>query len=321
MIGEIADDFGTAQGARPGVTAAIELDHVVKRYDGTTAVNDLSLAVAPGNILGLLGPNGAGKTSTIRMMLGIMIPDAGVVRMFGVPLGRRSLREAGYLPEERGLYAKMTVRENLVFFGQLAGLDAAGARRSAEAWCERLSINSRLDDRVGELSKGMQQKIQFITSVIHDPAFIVLDEPFTGLDPINVHQLRSVLNDLRTKGKAIVFSSHRTDQIEQLCDSVCLMNRGRSVLQGTVREIKSGYRQNFVQIEYEGSGSFLDGNPLIDSYERHADFVEVRLKPGADPQALLRKALDVAQIRRFEIKEASIEQIFIDLMTKRAGDG
>jgi ABC-2 type transport system ATP-binding protein len=167
----------------------------------------------------------------------------------------------------------------------------------------------------------MQQKIQFIATVIHDPAFIVMDEPFTGLDPINVNQLKSVLTDLRAKGRAIVFSTHRTDQIEQLCDSICLMNHGRSVLQGSVREIRSGYGTHFVEIEYDGGGSFLDGNPLIDSYDRHADYVEVRLKAGADAQALLRSALACSRIRRFEIKEATIEQIFIDLMSRRDGDG
>ncbi len=317
----MGEESATEISAKPDVTPAIELDHVSKQYDGVKAVDEVSLAVAPGRIFGLLGPNGAGKTSTIRMMLGIMIPDSGVVRMFGAPLGRRSLGKAGYLPEERGLYAKMTVRENLVFFGQLYGLDAADARGKAEAWSERLGIDSRLDDRVEELSKGMQQKIQFIATVIHDPAFIVMDEPFTGLDPINVNQLKRVLTDLRAEGRAIVFSTHRTDQIEQLCDSLCLMNQGRSVLQGSVREIRSGYGQHFVQIEYEGSGSFLDGNPLVDSYQRHSDYVEVRLKAGADAQALLRTALACSRIRRFEIKEASIEQIFIDLMSRRDGDG
>ncbi|MFZ0887184.1 MAG: ATP-binding cassette domain-containing protein [Candidatus Binataceae bacterium] len=171
------------------MTPSIELRHVSKRYDGVTAVDDLSFEVAPGRIFGLLGPNGAGKTSALRMMLGIMLADSGTVRMFGEELGRRNLRRAGYLPEERGLYGKMTVRENLSFFAQLSGLDAGRAGRKAQAWCERLGIHDRLDSKVDELSKGMQQKIQFAAAVIHDPEFIVMDEPFTGLDPVNVNEL------------------------------------------------------------------------------------------------------------------------------------
>ncbi len=298
------------------MTPAIELDHVSKRYDGLIAVDDLSFGVVPGRVFGLLGPNGAGKTSAIRMMLGIIAPDSGAVRMFGAPLGRRSLRRAGYLPEERGLYAKMTVRDNLVFFGRLSGLDAAQARQKSQAWGARLGLDDRLDDKVEELSKGLQQKIQFIAAVIHDPEFIVMDEPFTGLDPVNVSQLRNVLTEFRRQGRAMLLSTHRMDQVEQLCDSICLINRGRSVLQGSLREIKSRHAARCVEMEYDGDGNFLDGSPFVDSWKRNAGCVEVQLRPGADAQALLRMATAQTRIRRFEIKEASIEQIFVDLVSK-----
>ncbi|HKN09469.1 MAG TPA: ATP-binding cassette domain-containing protein [Pseudomonadota bacterium] len=299
------------------MTASIELRHVSKRYDGVTAVDDLSFEVAPGRIFGLLGPNGAGKTSTLRMMLGIMLADSGTVRMFGEELGRRNLRRAGYLPEERGLYGKMTVRENLSFFAQLSGLDGGQAGRKAQAWCERLGIHDRLDSKVDELSKGMQQKIQFAAAVIHDPEFIVMDEPFTGLDPVNVNELKNVLIEFRAQGRTIVFSTHRMDQVEQLCDSICLIDRGRCVVQGGVREIKSRYRANCVEIDCDGDGNFLESSPLVDSWKRHSGFIEVRLSAGADPQALLRIAAAGSTVRRFEIKEPSVEQIFIDLIGKR----
>lgn len=302
------------------VTPTIELDQVCKHYERVSAVEDLSLAISPGQVFGLLGPNGAGKTSTIRMMLGIIPPDSGAARMFGSRLTRRSLRRSGYLPEERGLYGKMTVRDNLVFFARLSGLDAATARHKSEAWSERLGLGDRLDQRLDQLSKGMQQKVQFIAAVAHDPELIVMDEPFTALDPVNVNQLRHVLMELRTQGRAIAFSSHRMDQVEQLCDSICLINRGRCVLQGSLREIKSAHGEHLVEIEYDGEGKFLDANPLVERCQRRGGHVEVRLRPGADPQELLRLAAADSRIRRFEIRQASIEQIFIDLIGGRDGN-
>lgn len=230
-----------AGGEVAGASAAVELDRVSKHFDGVAAVDQLSLAVAPGRIFGLLGPNGAGKTTTIRMMLGIIVPDSGKVRMFGAPLGRRTLNRAGYLPEERGLYGKMTVRENLVFFARLSGLEALSAARCVAQWTERLEVGDRLNHPVETLSKGLAQKVQFIAAVIHDPEFIVMDEPFIGLDPVNVNQLKRVLVELARHGRTVLFSTHRMDQVEQLCDSICLMNRGCAVVQGSLREIKSGY--------------------------------------------------------------------------------
>ncbi|MGC2032210.1 MAG: ATP-binding cassette domain-containing protein, partial [Steroidobacteraceae bacterium] len=178
----------------------------------------------------MLGPNGAGKTSTIRMMIGITSPDSGVVRVFGEPIRRRVLRRVGYLPEERGLYRRMTVGANLIFLGQLAGLSVATSKERIAAWTERLGIADWVDRRVDELSKGMQQKIQFIAALLHDPDLIVMDEPFAGLDPVNTMQLKDVLVGLRAAGKSILFSTHRMDQVEKLCDSICLINRGKAVL-------------------------------------------------------------------------------------------
>ncbi len=210
----------------------VELAGVTKAYESKVAVRDLSLSIDAGQMFGLLGPNGAGKTSSIRMMMGITLPDSGTISLFGKPFERASLERVGYLPEERGLYKKMKVLEQLVFFGELHGLAAAEARKRATEWAKRLDIEESLPKKTEELSKGMQQKIQFIASLLHDPGLIVMDEPFSGLDPVNAQLLEQTLLELKDEGKAIVFSTHRMDQVEKLCDSICLINKGEAVLSG-----------------------------------------------------------------------------------------
>ena len=299
------------------MTPTVELRGVRKSYGGYAAVDGLSFEIPPAHIFGLLGPNGAGKTSTIRMMIGIIAPDSGCVRIFGGPIRRRALSRVGYLPEERGLYRRMTVGDNLVFLGRLAGLSAAAARERIDAWTRRLEIADWIDRRVEELSKGMQQKIQFVAALLHDPGLIVMDEPFAGLDPVNTMQLKDVLVGLRAAGKSILFSTHRIDQVEKLCDSICLIDRGKSVLQGSLSGIKSGNGRRFVQIDYEGDGGCLAGHPLIDSLNDYGNHAEVRLKPGADPQELLRTAMRGLRVTRFQVMEPSLEQIFIDRIAGR----
>ena len=298
------------------MTPTVELIRVRKTYGGFTAVDDLSFEIPPAHIFGLLGPNGAGKTSTIRMMVGITAPDRGCVRIFGEPFRRRALRRVGYLPEERGLYRRMTVGDNLVFLGRLVGLSVATSRERIDAWARRLEIADWIDRRVEE-SKGMQQKIQFIAALLHDPDLIVMDEPFAGLDPLNTMQLKDVLVGLRTAGKSILFSTHRMDQVEKLCDSICLIDRGKSVLQGSLSEVKAGNGRRFVQIDYEGDGRCLAGNPLIDSLNDYGNHAEIRLKPGADSQELLRTAMRGLRVIRFQVMEPSLEQIFIDQIAGR----
>ena len=295
----------------------VELERIRKSYNGLVAVDDLSFSISAGQIFGLLGPNGAGKTSTIRMMIGITEPDAGAVRIFGAPITRDALRHVGYLPEERGLYRRMTVRANLEFLGQLTGLSTTISDQRMEAWAARLEISDWLERRVEELSKGMQQKIQFVAALIHDPELIVMDEPFAGLDPVNAIQLRDVLLSLKALGKSILFSTHRMDQIEKLCDSICLIDRGKAVLTGSLSEIKAGYGRRFVQIDYDGDGAFLADNPAIESLNDYGNHAELQLKPGADSQALLRDAMAALRVRRFQVMEPSLEQIFIDRVTRR----
>ena len=294
------------------MTPTVELIGVRKSYGGYPAVDGISFSIPPSHIFGLLGPNGAGKTSTIRMMIGITSPDSGVVRLFGEPLRRRALRRVGYLPEERGLYRRMTVGGNLVFLGQLAGLSVATAKERIDAWTTRLGIADWVDRRVEELSKGMQQKIQFIAAQLHDPDLIVMDEPFAGLDPVNTMQLKDILVGLRAQGRSILFSTHRMDQVEKLCDSICLINRGKAVLQGSLGEVKNGNGRRFVQIDYEGDGRCLAGNPLIDSLNDYGNHAELRLKPGADSQELLRNAMSQLRVIRFQVMDPSLEQIFIE---------
>ena len=299
------------------MTAAVELLDVRKSYGGYAAVDGISFAIPPAHIFGLLGPNGAGKTSTIRMMIGITSPDSGSVRLFGERLRRGALRRVGYLPEERGLYRRMTVGANLVFLGQLAGLSVATSKERIDAWTRRLGIADWVDRRVEELSKGMQQKIQFIAALLHDPDLLVMDEPFAGLDPVNTMQLKDVLMELRTAGKSLLFSTHRMDQVEKLCDSICLINRGKAVLQGSLSEVKASNGRRFVQIDYEGDGACLAGSPLVDSLNDYGNHAELRLKPGADSQELLRTAMRALRVIRFQVMDPSLEQIFIERIARR----
>jgi ABC-2 type transport system ATP-binding protein len=295
----------------------VELERVSKSYEEKAAVRDLSLKIEAGCMFGLLGPNGAGKTSTIRMIVGITLPDAGKVTLFNKPWATTSLQRVGYLPEERGLYKKMKIIDQLVFLGELRGLGAAEASRRAHTWCERMQIADAINKRTEELSKGMQQKIQFISTLLHDPELIIMDEPFSGLDPVNTLLLQDTLVELKKQGNAILFSTHRMDQVEKLCDSICLINRGEAVLAGGMREVKSRYERNHVIIQYEGQDGFLQ-HPAIAEYKSYSGLAEIRLKPHADAQDLLRTAASTSIITKFELVEPSLEEIFIETVGGRA---
>jgi ABC-2 type transport system ATP-binding protein len=296
--------------------ATVTLDRVSKSYDGVTAVDALSFSIGAGQMFGLLGPNGAGKTSTIRMMVGITLPDTGSISIFGEPLSRRVLSRIGYLPEERGLYRRMKVSDCLAFLGALHGISAQESLARCRKWAARLEIDSWLDRRIEELSKGMQQKIQFIATLINDPEFLIMDEPFTGLDPIATNELKEILIELKRQGRTILFSTHNMEQVERLCDSICLMNRGRALVEGDLREIKSRAGKRSIQIECDGGAPFLKESPIVASFHNFGTYVEVGLKDGNDPQELLRLALEHGRISRFELSEPSLEQIFIELVGK-----
>jgi ABC-2 type transport system ATP-binding protein len=295
--------------------AIVQLDRVRKVYETKVAVEGLSLSVEAGTMFGLLGPNGSGKTSSIRMMIGITVPDSGSVSLFGKPFVRSSLGRVGYLPEERGLYKKMKVLDQLVFLGRLHYLSAALAEKRARDWCENLQIADTLYKKTEDLSKGMQQKVQFIGALLHDPDLIIMDEPFSGLDPVNANMLMDKLLELRSRGKAVLFSTHRMDQVEKLCDNIALIHRGKLVLSGSMQEIKSRYPHNRIHITFEGDDSFLR-HPCVESVQRFPGQADVRLRYSArladDAQALLASALQHARITHFAVTEPTLEEIFIE---------
>ncbi len=292
--------------------ATLLLDRVTKRFDEFVAVDELSLAVYPGKIFGLLGPNGAGKTTTIRMIVNIIAPDSGHVELFGQLMNSGLQNRIGYLPEERGLYKKMKVGEQLRFLGELKGMSAASADRAIDYWLDRLGLAKWRESKTDELSKGMQQKIQFISTVMHEPDLLILDELFSGLDPVNSEMMKEVLLDLKAAGRTIIFSTHVMEQAEKLCDDICLINRARKILEGSVREVKKSFGRNAVALRAEGIDGALDDPKMVASVKPYSDHVEVLLVDGADSQDLLKRLLaQNARISRFEQIEPSLHDIFI----------
>jgi len=303
-----------------GLTAnnmdAITLENVTKSYDSVTAVNGVNLRVRQGAILGLLGPNGAGKTTTIRMIMNILVPDEGSIKVLDQPVNDRTRDLIGYLPEERGLYPRMKVLDIIVFLAALHGLTEEEAGRRATEWLDRLGLAEWSGKKLVDLSKGMQQKVQFITAVIHKPPLVILDEPFSGLDPVNAATVEEIMLEMRSKGSTIVLSTHRMEQVERMCDAICLIDKGRNVLDGELRAIKQSYGKNTLHIEFTGSENFLS-NPSIVNITRLGNGVEAKLKPGADPQEILKAAVQAnVSITRFELLEPSLNEIFIDRTTR-----
>jgi len=296
---------------------AVVLERVTKRFDTVTAVSGLSLRVRQGAVFGLLGPNGAGKTTTLRMIMRVLIPDEGSIQVLGQAASDRTQDLIGYLPEERGLYPRMKVREVLVFLAALKGLSEAESTRRVRQWLERLELADWSEKKIIDLSKGMQQKAQFIAAVIHQPPLLILDEPFTGLDPVNAGLIKDLMLELRDQGSTIILSTHRMEQVEMMCDTICLINKGQSVLDGDLRAIKQSYGKNTLRIEYSGDGSFLDQPTLVASVNHFGAVVEAKLRPGADPQEILKAALECGvRISRFELVEPPLNDIFIEKVSE-----
>jgi len=291
---------------------AVEIASVVKRYGDFTAVDEVSFNIPSGSIYGVLGPNGAGKTSTIRMMMQITLPDAGDIHVLGTPVSQLDTDNVGYLPEERGLYKKMKVAELLVFFAQIKGLAGDEARQRTGAWLERLALADCAEKTVEDLSKGMQQKVQFIATVIHEPDLLVLDEPFSGLDPVNTNLLMEIILEYHKRGHTIVFSTHMMDQVEKLCERICLINRGRMVLEGELAAIKRSYGKGGVSMRFSGDGSFLAGLPEVEHINDYGNEVFLRLRDDAEAGRVLDAARGRLEITRFEVAEPSIHDIFIE---------
>jgi ABC-2 type transport system ATP-binding protein len=298
--------------------SAIRLLGVRKAYAGHVAVEDLSLEIPRGVSFGLLGPNGAGKTTTLRMVMNVLAPDAGEIHILGAPAAQSARDRIGYMPEERGLYPRMQVEEQLLFFAQLKGVARAEAARRVTPWLERLGLAEWRHRKLNELSKGMQQKAQFIATVLHGPEILILDEPLSGLDPVGVNLMRDVFLELRREGATIVLSSHQMETVERMCDAIALINRGRKVLDGAVADVKHRHGKNTVVLAYEGDGAFLAGLPGVSKVSDFGRYVEVRLEEGADPQALLREASARLRVSRFEVVEPSLHDIFVERVTEAA---
>ena len=296
----------------------VELHNIRKVYDTKVAVEGLTLSIEPGTMFGLLGPNGSGKTSSIRMMIGMTMPDSGTVSLFGQPFTRAALSRVGYLPEERGLYKKMKVLDQLIFLGRLHGLSEETARARSLAWCERIEITEAIGKKTEELSKGMQQKIQFIAALLHDPELIIMDEPMSGLDPVNAALLQHTLIDLRKEGKAVLFSTHRMDQVEKMCDEIALISRGKLLLSGSMREVKAGYPRNRLLVGFRGDDSFTR-HPAVAEAKVEGGTAELLLREESAAQQILAEALARGTIiTRFEVLEPTLEEIFIETVGGQA---
>jgi len=293
---------------------AVEVNHIVKSYADKVVVNDLSFSVAQGEIFGLIGPNGAGKTTTIRMLMDIIKPDSGDVTILGEKLSEASKNKLGYLPEERGLYRKLTVIDSIIYLASLKGMDRHPAEEKADELLNQTGMLPHKRKKIEELSRGMGQIIQFIVTIIHDPQLVILDEPFAGLDPVNTELLKRMLADLRNQGKAMILSTHQMNEVEELCDRILMINHGRSVLYGKLAEIKSKYRSNSVLLEFEGK---LGDVPGVTEKRTHKGYVELVLDGNTTPQQLLERLVSTGiVINRFEVATPPLNEIFLKVVGK-----
>lgn len=293
---------------------ALEIENISKRFGDFYAVKNLSFNIPKASIYGLLGPNGAGKTTTIRMVMNIIIPDEGAIKILDGKMDEGMKQRVGYLPEDRGLYPKMKVGEILLFLADLKGLKRQEARKRIDFWLERFDLADWKQKKVEELSRGMQQKLQFIATVIHQPEIIILDEPFSGLDPINTKLLKDIMLEMRGKGGTIIFSTHRMEQIEMICNNICLINKAERVLEGNLNQIKKQYGKNTVVLDYEGDAGFIKNFPETDKIDDYGKFMEIKIKEQTNPQDLLNKLVGRIKINKFEVREPSLNAIFIDIV-------
>lgn len=293
---------------------SLKIEHVNKSFGQFQAITDLSMEVAAGAVFGFLGPNGAGKTTTMRMILDIFRPDSGQITWNDQPVGEVARRSWGYLPEERGLYPKMQVEEQLLFLARLNGLSRRDAKVELDEWLERFQIAANRQKKIEELSKGNQQKVQFLAAILHSPEVLIMDEPFSGLDPINANLLKEAFLEMHRRGKTIIFSTHQLEQVEEMCEDIMLINRGRSVLQGSIREIKHRFGRNLVRLKLDNDpdASFLDTLAGVQVTKRRPDYIEMHLLADQSPNLIVEAVLQHGGIiSRFELVEPSLTDIFI----------
>lgn len=291
------------------MTDALTLDHVSKRFGSHQAVDAISLRIPAGSIYGFLGQNGAGKTTTIRMIMSIYYPDSGQITVLGEPNSESIKDRLGYLPEEKGLYKKMKAWELLAYFGTLKGVPKADAKVKARKLLETVGLGEFSDHRCEQLSKGMGQKVQILATIMHDPELVILDEPFSGLDPVNVEMMREVILKMKRDGRTVIFSTHVMENAEKLCDGIVMIHRGKKVLDGTLAEVKTGGDRG-IQIDYDGDSSILRELPGITRINDSGKNAEIFLAPGTDPQEILKRLVGRLVIRRFDLREPSLHEVF-----------
>ncbi len=291
----------------------LRVANVSKHYGEFTAVSNLSFDVRAGRVFGFLGPNGAGKTTTIRMIVGITIPDEGTIKLFAERISNESQNRIGYLPEERGLYKKMKIVDQLRYFAALKNVSQSEADKRIDFWLDRMKLAEWKTKKTTDLSKGMSQKIQFISTVLHNPDLLILDEPFSGLDPVNVEFLIEVVAELKAQGKTIIFSTHLMETAERLCDDIILINKSRKIIGGSLREVKASFGRNLIALRLVGGESVLEDKTLVAKITTHADELEIELVENADAQNLLKRLIESgATVSKFEQIEPSLNDIFIE---------
>ncbi len=299
---------------------ALEVKNLTKTFDKLVAVDNASFEVPEGSIFGLIGRNGAGKTTTIRMMMNIYLPDSGEVVLRGTKVGQDFKNQVGYLPEERGLYKKMKVVDILHYFAELKGKNGRDIHKKADEYLKRFELYDRRLSKIEDLSKGNQQKVQFIATILHDPEFIILDEPFSGLDPINTNLLKEIILEMKQRGKVIIFSTHLMDFAEKMCDHIVMIDHGKIILKGALKEIKSKYSQKNVSLTYDGDISFLNGNPIIEKISNYGNTTGIKMKEANQSQELLKMLIDRnVTIKKFDANDISLQEIFIELAGNEAG--
>lgn len=290
----------------------LKLEHVTKKFGNFTAVNDLSLEIPEQAIFGFLGANGAGKTTSFRMILNLIDPTSGTITWKGDPINYSRTDEIGYLPEERGLYPKLKVQEQIIYLAKLRGMGKQDAQNALKEWLERFQVPQYLDKKIEELSKGNQQKIQFIASVIHKPKLLILDEPFSGLDPVNVEMMKDAVKDLANEGTSIVFSSHRMDHVEELCEHLCMMQHGKPILHGNLREIKRSFGKKNLKVQADFDVSFIESIPGVVGAKYYADTGLYQIENEDVSQRILEELQGKGFVRKFELDEPSLNDIFIE---------
>ena len=301
--------------------SVLEVKNLTKRFNGITAVDNASFSVPEGSVFGLIGRNGAGKTTTIRMMLNIYFPDQGEVLFKGTKIEQDFKDMVGYLPEERGLYKKMKVIDMLLFLSELKGKKGTEVNKSALNYLERFDLADRKNSKIEDLSKGNQQKVQFIGTILHDPDFLIFDEPFAGLDPINTNLLKEIILEMKNKGKVVIFSTHLMEFAEKMCDIIAMIDKGKIILNGKLSEIKEKYASRNISLNYKGNLSFLNGHPLVESVEDFGNTTGIKLKKEHTDQELLRVLMENnIAIKKFNVNEISLHEIFVSLAGKEVAD-